>query len=62
LSGTEAPALNLLSYGKYSSYEPREMVSDTKELFRTILAAFLDRYRFDLTGLITEVAEVAEQS
>lgn len=43
-----ARALNLLSHGKYSIYEPIEMVSDTKELFKTILAAFLARYRFDL--------------
>lgn len=57
-----ARALNLLSHGKYSIYEPREMVSDTKELFRTILAAFLERYRFDLPELITEVSEAAEES
>lgn len=47
-------ALNLLSHGKYSIYEPREMVDDTKELFKLILTAFLDRYRFDLPELITE--------
>jgi wobble nucleotide-excising tRNase len=57
-----ARALNLLSHGKYSIYEPREMVSDTKELFRTILTAFLNRYRFDLPDSITEVSEAAEQS
>jgi AAA domain len=56
-----ARALNLLSHGKYSIYEPREMVSDTKELFKTILAAFLGRYRFDLPGSIAEVVEGAEQ-
>lgn len=44
-------ALNLLSHGKYSVYEPREMVADTKELFKEILTAFLDRYRFDLPEL-----------
>lgn len=48
-----ARALNLLSHGKYSAYEPKEMVSDTKELFRDILKAFLDRYRFSLPELLT---------
>lgn len=43
-----ARALNLLSHGKYSAYEPREMVDDTKALFKEILNAFLGRYRFDL--------------
>jgi AAA domain len=56
-----ARALNLLSHGKYSAYEPREMVDDTKDLFKRILTVFLDRYRFDLPDSITEVAEAAEQ-
>lgn len=47
-------ALNLLSHGKYSAFEPREMVDDTKTLFKQILSAFLDHYRFDLPELITE--------
>lgn len=57
-----ARALNLLSHGKYSAYEPREMVDDTKALFNRILTAFLERYRFDLPDSITEVAEATEQS
>jgi hypothetical protein len=57
-----ARALNLLSHGKYSVYEPREMVDDTKSLFNRILTAFLERYRFDLPDSITEVAEATEQS
>jgi hypothetical protein len=56
-----ARALNLLSHGKYSAYEPREMVDDTKALFNRILTAFLDRYRFDLPDSITEVTEESEQ-
>jgi hypothetical protein len=44
-------ALNLLSHGKYSVYEPREMVGDTKELFKRILTAFLERYNFNLPDL-----------
>ena len=43
-----ARALNLLSHGKYSIYEPKEMVADTKELFKKVFNAFLKRYRFDL--------------
>jgi wobble nucleotide-excising tRNase len=49
-----ARALNLLSHGKYSAYEPREMVDDTKILFQNILRAFLNRYQFHLPGLLTE--------
>lgn len=43
-----ARALNLLSHGKYSIYEPKEMVDDNKRLFKNILEAFLNRYKFDL--------------
>ena len=32
-----ARALNLLSHGKYSVYEPKEMVEDNKKLFKDIL-------------------------
>ena len=46
-----ARALNLLSHGKYSVYEPQEMVQDTKDLFKRILNAFLERYQFDLPEL-----------
>ncbi|MGE0175202.1 MAG: AAA family ATPase [Oligoflexales bacterium] len=41
-------ALNLLSHGKYSIYEPKEMVDDTKELFKKIYSEFIERYRFEL--------------
>ena len=54
-----ARALNLLSHGKYSVYEPKEMVSDTKELFRNILKAFLDRYKFSLPELLTNEPQEA---
>lgn len=46
-----ARALNLLSHGKYSIYEPKEMVQDNKDLFKNILEAFLNRYKFDLPEL-----------
>lgn len=51
-----ARALNLLSHGKYSAYEPTEMGDDTKKLFQAILKTFLDRYRFDIPELFTEVS------
>lgn len=50
-------ALNLLSHGKYSIYEPREMGDDTKDLFKKILNAFLERYQFDLPEIITANTE-----
>jgi wobble nucleotide-excising tRNase len=56
-----ARALNLLSHGKYSAYEPKEMVSDTKELFCDILKAFLDRYRFSLPELLTSETKEANK-
>ena len=34
-----ARALNLLSHGKYSIYEPREMGEDNKQLFKKMLNA-----------------------
>jgi hypothetical protein len=53
LSGIEdeqlySRALNLLSHGSYSIYEPKEMVEDNKRLFGQILNGFLSKYRFDL--------------
>lgn len=45
-------ALNLLSHGNYSVYEPTEMNEDNKDLFKRILNAFLDKYKFDLPALL----------
>ena len=41
-------ALNLLSHGKHSVFDPSEMNEDNKQLFQNILSGFLDRYSFDL--------------
>ena len=49
-------ALNLLSHGKYSVYEPIDMIEDTKELFIRILTAFLEKYEFYLTDLLLDEA------
>lgn len=57
-----ARALNLLSHGKYSAFEPREMVPDTKELFQRILRAFLDRYKFQLPELFVNEKQEVKQS
>lgn len=47
-------ALNLLSHGKYSIYEPVDMVDDTKDLFKRIFNAFLIKYEFYLPELLLE--------
>lgn len=49
-----ARALNLLSHGQYSVYTPVAMNPDNKNLFKRILVAFLDKYRFDLPELSPE--------
>ena len=50
-------ALNLLSHGKYSIYEPTEMGDDNKELFGRILKDVLDRYHFALPELVPKSAQ-----
>ena len=47
-----ARALNLLSHGNHSIYEPREMNQDNKDLFKEIFQNFLDKYHFSLPQLI----------
>ena len=39
--------IDLLSHGKYSLYEPREMGEQTRDYFRTILHGFLRDYPFN---------------
>lgn len=46
--------INLLNYGNYSIYEPREMVEDNKKYFRTILNEFLEDYKFNQNIFKTE--------
>lgn len=57
--GLYSRALNLLSHGKYSLYEPVEMLDDNKQLFRDTLAAFLDKHAFDLPELVKKATPVA---
>lgn len=44
-------ALNLLSHGKYSLYQPVELTDDNKQLFKKIMDDFLDKYEFDIPQL-----------
>jgi len=39
--------LNLLSHGKYSLYEPREMLDENKQHFKKMLADFTERFVFN---------------
>jgi energy-coupling factor transporter ATP-binding protein EcfA2 len=39
--------IDLLSHGKYSLYEPKEMGDETRDYFRTILFGFLKDYPFN---------------
>ena len=55
-------ALNLLSHGGYSIYEPREMGEDTKDLFKRVFNAFVDRYQFRVPELAVEESAPADQS
>ncbi|MDP4272086.1 MAG: anticodon nuclease, partial [Bacteroidota bacterium] len=54
-------ALNLLSHGAYSIYEPVPMGDDTKELFKRILTTFLEKYKFELPALLTEETKLISQ-
>lgn len=56
-----ARALNLLSHGKYSIYEPVEMGYDTKKLFIKILDEFLNKYAFELPEIITAEEKVTQE-
>lgn len=54
-------ALNLLSHGKYSVYEPVEMGEDNKELFIRILQAFQDKYKFELPELLIQQTNESQE-
>lgn len=55
-----ARALNLLSHGKYSIYQPREMVDDTRELFKQIFSSFMEKYHFEIPKLTKNTTTSAE--
>jgi wobble nucleotide-excising tRNase len=39
--------LDLLSHGNYSLFDPKEMIEENKELFKSILNNFLEDYKFN---------------
>jgi hypothetical protein len=45
-------ALNLLSHGGYSIFEPTPMGEDNQKLFRQILTDFIARFQFDLPNIL----------
>lgn len=55
-------AVNLLSHGNYSLYEPREMVPDTKDLFKRILDGYLSRYEYQLPEIFSDHPEEVHAS
>ncbi len=50
-------ALNLFSHGKYSVFDPQEMGTDNKELFKRIFSGFLEKYEFQLPEIFNETTE-----
>lgn len=44
-------ALNLLSHGRYSIYQPVELADDNKKLFKDILDDFITKYGFEILQL-----------
>lgn len=47
-------ALQLFSHGKYSIFDPVEMGSDNKILFKRILNGFLKKYKFDFPNIFND--------
>ena len=45
-------AVNLMSHGGYSIYEPVLMVDDNKNLFKQLFNGFLKRYKFELPEIL----------
>lgn len=48
-------ALNLLSHGGYSIFEPTPMGENTQDLFREILIDFISHFKFDLPTILNEM-------
>jgi hypothetical protein len=49
-----ARALNLLSHGNYSVFEPIEIVEDNKLFFKEVFDFFVDKYKFFLPEILTD--------
>lgn len=50
-------ALNLLSHGDFSIYEPVDMGDDTKDLFIKVFDAFTSKYKFYLPEILIETEQ-----
>lgn len=51
-------ALQLFSHGKYSIFDPVEMSTDNKELFKRILNNFLEKYEFYFPEIFNDTNEI----
>jgi hypothetical protein len=55
-------ALNLLSHGAYAIHEPTEMGNDNKDLFRRILADFINKFEFALPDVAPSTPKAASSA
>lgn len=52
-------ALQLFSHGKYSIFDPTEMIGDNKDLFKRIFNGFITKYEFHFPEIFNEQTPVA---
>lgn len=52
-------ALQLFSHGKYSIFDPQEMIGDNKDLFKRIFNGFLAKYEFHFPEIFNEPTPAA---
>ncbi len=52
-------ALQLFSHGKYSIFDPQEMIGDNKDLFKRIFNGFLAKYEFHFPVIFNEPTPAA---
>jgi wobble nucleotide-excising tRNase len=52
-------ALQLFSHGKYSIYDPQEMIGDNKDLFKRIFNGFITKYEFHFPEIFNEPTPAA---
>jgi len=51
--------LQLFSHGKYSIFDPQEMIGDNKDLFKRIFNGFLAKYEFHFPEIFNEPTPAA---
>ena len=52
-------ALQLFSHGKYSIFDPQEMIGDNKDLFKRIFNGFVTKYEFHFPEIFNEPTPAA---